>query len=248
MKKSVATKIIYENCIVYHPCGEIMFRCNSKRIKWYLKKGLAEKVSDGPLSIKLLFTPKGMGNAGNKNNFGIDIIENICVNCGSDKSLTRHHVVPKCYRKHLPEDYKSHKFHDIVILCFNCHQSYESKATEYKKMLGSIYNAPLDMKPIFSQKVNKAISRYKNIKKNPDMPQSVQDKMLSEIKELLGVESINEVDMNSIKKSSKNDHDHGKKVVESLEDYKRFIVSWREHFYNNNDCKFLPANWTIDMS
>jgi cation-transporting P-type ATPase D len=247
MKSSIATKVIYENCIVYHPSGELMFRCNSKRIKWYLKKGLAEKVSDRPLSIKLLFMPKGMGNAGNENNFGLELIENICVNCGSDHSLTRHHVVPRCYRKHLPENFKCHKFHDIVILCFNCHKEYESKATEFKKALGEFYKAPLDMRPVFSQKVNRAISRYRNIKRNPEMPPSIKEKMIGEIRELVNIDNVSEKELYEIKNSAMTEHDHGKKVVESLKDYKEFIFLWREHFYKNNDCKYLPKNWTIDM-
>lgn len=247
MSNSTTSKIIYENCIVYHPNGEIMFRCNSKKIKWYLKKGLAEKVSERPLSIKLLFTPKGMGNCNKNNNFGLDVIENICVNCGTDEFLTRHHVIPRCYRKHLPEYHKTHAFHDIVILCFNCHREYEAKATEFKRTLGDLYNAPLDYRPIHTQKVTKAISRYRNIKRNKNIPTEVKERMIDEIKKLTNSESFSEKHLYELKQSVSNDYDHGKIVANSQKDYREFILLWRKHFYENNECKYLPKNWTVDM-
>ena len=49
----------YDNCKVYHPNGKLMFYCSLKRLNWYLKNDLAEKLDD--TSIKLTFTPKGEG-------------------------------------------------------------------------------------------------------------------------------------------------------------------------------------------
>lgn len=44
---------------VYHPYGELMFKCQKKKFEWYLEKGLAEKISDNPPKIRVTFHPKG---------------------------------------------------------------------------------------------------------------------------------------------------------------------------------------------
>ncbi len=46
---------------------------------------------------------------------------NICVACGKSGYHIRHYIVPFAYRTLLPDKYKSHMSHDIVILCPNCH-------------------------------------------------------------------------------------------------------------------------------
>jgi hypothetical protein len=34
-----------------------------------------------------------------------------------------HRVVPSCYRRNFPAQLKSHRSHDVVLLCFECHQT-----------------------------------------------------------------------------------------------------------------------------
>ena len=46
---------------------------------------------------------------------------NICVSCGKSDHHIRHYIVPYAYRSLLPDQYKSHMSHDIVILCPDCH-------------------------------------------------------------------------------------------------------------------------------
>lgn len=31
-------------------------------------------------------------------------------------------MIPGCYRRHFPEALKSHRSHDIVLLCLSCHE------------------------------------------------------------------------------------------------------------------------------
>jgi hypothetical protein len=38
---------------------------------------------------------------------------------------------------------------------------------------------------------------------------------------------------------------HGEIVVSNLENLNNFIVEWRKHFLQHNDCKYLPQNWSI---
>ena len=55
-------------------------------------------------------------------NFYIADRENKCVNCGADKDYSRFHVIPTLYRANFPDELKSHRSHDVVLLCFTCHE------------------------------------------------------------------------------------------------------------------------------
>ena len=74
------SNLIYGNCCVLSPEGILMFRCNTKKVNWYLNRGLASIVSDDPLTIKLNFTPNGLGN--HNKGYGLSKMHNKCVNCG----------------------------------------------------------------------------------------------------------------------------------------------------------------------
>lgn len=119
-------KVLYGNCEVYSMHNKLMFRCNLRKINWYMKRGLAEKINDDPLSIRLNFEANGTGEPE-------DVLkikrENQCVVCGQtdiDK-LTKHHIVPYEFRKHFPEHYKSNLSILVIGLCGDCHSIYEEQ-------------------------------------------------------------------------------------------------------------------------
>jgi hypothetical protein len=79
------------------------------------------------LIIKLRFEPANRRRAKYKNEdkedeFYVASRENKCVICGADKDYARFFIVPSLYRVHLPDELKSHRSHDIVLLCFSCHE------------------------------------------------------------------------------------------------------------------------------
>src|SRR4051812_41915441 len=94
------TTAIYDNMVVLDMDGEAIFRCGKKRARWYLGNGLAVKV--GPKAIQLNFRTNGPGKKGDE--YYLQAKANRCVVCGSDDQphLTSHHVMPRCYRRHLP--------------------------------------------------------------------------------------------------------------------------------------------------
>ncbi len=47
---------------------------------------------------------------------------NRCVACGCASHYLRYRVLPACYRKHMPPELKSHRSHDVVLLCIDCHE------------------------------------------------------------------------------------------------------------------------------
>ncbi len=41
--------------------------------------------------------------------------------CGKEDKYVKFYVVPSLFRRHFPEKYKSHRCHDILLLCISCH-------------------------------------------------------------------------------------------------------------------------------
>ncbi len=238
---------IYGNCRVLSPEGILMFLCEEKRVNWYLERNLAKKISNDPITIMLTFKPGGLGN--NDKPFGLMEMCNKCVVCGSEEFLTRHHVVPICYRRFFPLKYKSKNHHDVLAVCYDCHEKYEVKAFELKKKLAKEYDAPLDGILNTSGADPKAIGYSRlllsnNIEKVP-LPRIEEIKLF--ITEYLG-KNYTENDLNEIAslKTTSCVKTHGEIVVSKLTNYQEFIETWRKHFIESNDCKFIPKNWKID--
>ena len=69
--------------------------------------------------------------------------ENKCVSCGEEGHYLRYKVVPACYRRNFPVQWKSHRSHDIVLLCVDCHHVAHKAAEGVKKQLSQEYGVPL---------------------------------------------------------------------------------------------------------
>ncbi len=241
------SNLIYGNCCVLSPEGILMFRCNTKKVNWYLNRGLASIVSDDPLTIKLNFTPNGLGN--HNKGYGLSKMHNKCVNCGTEEGLTKHHVVPISYRKFFSEEIKSHNFHDVLPMCVECHEKYERKADEYKKELASKYDAPIDGVIINRSDVPiKYIKMALALIKDSKIPSRRRSDMRNKIKSQFNlkrltkkkIKKISEIKSTIVKKT------HGEVVVSKISDIPLFIESWRTHFVQNNECNHLPENWNIN--
>jgi hypothetical protein len=132
---------LYQNCRMLSPDGTVLCTCDRKKVDWYLKRNLADIVSEDPLTIKLRFQPAGRGKADIP--YYMTAKENRCVGCGSYTDLCRHSVVPHCYRCHLPELLKSRNSHDIVLLCVQCTRKCTNLDTSRSQQLSKQYDAPL---------------------------------------------------------------------------------------------------------
>lgn len=237
---------IYGNCQVISPNGFLMFRCDQKKANWYLNRNLAEVIQESPLTIKLNFTPRGLGN--HNKPFGLSTMDNRCVNCGTEDFLTRHHVVPICYRKHFPLNMKSHNFHDVLSMCMDCHEKYERKADELKKELGDKYDAPINGVFTDNRNLLKAIKNCNTILRGTDgIPIERVNEIKSQIKDFLGKDfTQNDLIEISNKKQIILEKTHGQIVIEKVGDIQSFIKIWRKHFISHNECKYLPENWDIN--
>jgi cation-transporting P-type ATPase D len=107
-----------------------------------VNRGLAEYVEGEPPAVRLLFEPKGRPEDEN-NEFYIQGKTNRCVGCGEMSHYLRYRIIPSCYRQHFPEHLKSHRSHDIVLLCVDCHEIAHRAAERYKRQIAIEFAVPL---------------------------------------------------------------------------------------------------------
>lgn len=238
---------IYGNCQVLSPDGILMFRCDQKKVNWYLNRKLGEIISENPLTVKLNFQPRGLGN--HNKAFGLSEMGNKCVTCGNKEFLTRHHVVPYCYRRYFPLEIKSHNFHDVLSLCVECHEAYERRADELKEKLAVIYKAPIN-----GEKESRGDNLIKYVKiaktlygDTSHIPKSRIQQLKEEIKSYFGIKRLSKYRLERILKikSTIIKKSHGEMVISQIDNLQNFVEMWRHHFLEHNDCKHLPSNWSI---
>ncbi|XP_044502861.1 protein RRP6-like 3 isoform X3 [Mangifera indica] len=133
---------VYHNCRIYANDGRLLCYCDRRKLDWYIHRNLAKLVDDDPPAIMLLFEPKGRPED-EGNDFYIQSKKNICVGCGEGNHYLRYRIIPSCYRMHFPEHLKSHRSHDIVLLCVDCHEVAHAAAEKYKKQIAAEFGIPL---------------------------------------------------------------------------------------------------------
>ncbi|KAL2938237.1 Protein RRP6-like 3 [Bienertia sinuspersici] len=129
---------VYHNCRIYASDGRLLCYCDRKKLEWYLNRNLAKLMDDNPPAIMLLFEPKGRPED-EDNDFYVQSKKNMCVSCGE----TNHYL-----RMHFPEHLKSHRSHDIVLLCVDCHEVAHATAEKYKRKVATEFGVPLYVKKV----------------------------------------------------------------------------------------------------
>lgn len=246
----------YDNCEMLSPAGEFMAFVSKKSMKWYVKRDLAIKIDEK--TFQLTFEPKGNGNQGDVDYQRIPR-KNKCVVCGEKENLTRHHVVPYCYRKFLPVEYKTRNSFDLIAICHECHDEYERKALLQKKLLGEKYlgkaccSTPVEAKSLTRLRSNlgalirhsskmpedrvqfllRACSAYFNEEVTLENSESFferVDKLLTELWEQR--QALSEQVLEAFLKE-------GNELID-------FIHFWREHFLKHAKPKHLSKLWLED--
>lgn len=236
---------------MYSPDGVLMSYISKKAAQWYLKKNLATQTKEDPLEIRLNFEPKSLGHQGNP--FYLNPRRNQCVVCGSKEHLTRHHVVPRCYRKHFVTANIRANSHDIVALCLSCHEDYESEADVLKKQLEEKYNV---YQPVMLSDKQKILLRAGScaaalIAHSQNMPDQRREKLLNHIREFVGrdpsQQDLERIAQASFElKSRRNKGRYQRQLVVKALGEKTLEQIWREHFIKNAKPKYLPPHWSID--
>jgi exonuclease 3'-5' domain-containing protein 2 len=244
----------YSNVLMTALDGTPMFRCGQKKLTWYLSRNLAEIVSQDEETIaRFLFEPKGFGWA--YDDYFLSVKNNICVVCSSIEGLTRHHVMPYCYRRYFPEDVKSHNSYDIVLLCVEHHEEYEYLADCFKKELAIKHQAPLNgIGGRTDTNISRANAFKRTLLKNNNIPHDRQQDMLQHILKIsnqIKEESLQRLtladlkDMETFSCSVRPHTQHGEIVVKHY-DCDDFAILWRNHFVNHMKPQALPDYWITD--
>jgi rubredoxin len=223
-------------------------------IDWYVRKDLAELVTDDPPTIRLKFQPNGLGHAGHE--FYLIPRENKCVVCGATERLTRHHVVPGCYWRHIPKRFKSGSSHDVLATCSKCHFHYEREFGDPRKLeLSQEYNSPIQGEGWYIDKfIYRVRGAARTLKKHEDkLPSNVREDLWQTLETHLGRarSTITRQDMKEAGDAqpfvkTETYASHGMMIVRQLKDVWAFIEMWRQHFIDSMDPQYMPPGWTVD--
>jgi hypothetical protein len=244
----------YGNYHVQSPDGTLMFHCGPRKCLWYLTRDLADIVDMNPPTIRLKFQPNGDGHAGDE--YYLASKRNECVVCGSQTDLSRHHVVPYLYRRFFPEEIKDHSYHDILLLCCECHERYERSADKLKVKLAEKYDCPVhglggktDHELLRVAKSAFALKKY-----GEQIPANRKQQLLAIIQTYAGRE-VAEEDLDEFTEldwshfyDKENWVSHGQIVVEKANDPQGFVEMWRKHFIDSMDPAYMPKHWDLQRS
>jgi exonuclease 3'-5' domain-containing protein 2 len=235
----------YHNIRMYSPDGVLMATVGKKRAQWYLDRDLGEVFNDGKegFSFKLKFEPNGYGNCNDK--FYTTKKYNRCVVCGSTENLTRHHVVPYCFRKFFPDSIKKYSHHDILLVCANCHFEYENEAQKIK--MNMIKSCITDEIKTHNANLERIAQTHK-ILHNENVPPDRKREIRDEICRILEIEKYDEEAVIEFLKQEKFD-DFPRLVIDDLKDetdYHNFMVMWRQHFVDYMKPEYLPKYWSVN--
>jgi hypothetical protein len=243
---SAKTKPVYDNCTILAPDGQVLCRTNHKKLNWYLERGLAEAVV-----IRLNFEPEGRKNAGIE--YYLADKTNQCVICGASENLSMHHVVPRCYRRYFPDEYKNHASHDVLATCVNCHVKYERYADELKRTIGEEMRCVLhEGHSIDHDKLRVAKASHALVQHEDVIPEIRRRMLLDTVISYLGhVPSREElITLSGLSTTLKTGESYGEKVVAELmksdTGIRDFIQRWRKHFVEVMKPQFLPTGWDVE--
>jgi len=222
-----------DNYLMLSPDNTSMARIDKKKAHWYLSRKLAKQINEK--TIQLLFVPKGTGKSDHP--YYLQEISNICVVCGIENNLTKHHIVPHRYRKHFPDNIKSHSSYDVLLLCRDCHDKYEVEAEAIKKDIYKKYTGK-DLKEEFykSNKYRKITNKIKLLFDN-NLSTEVKNKIR---------ESLKDSDI-IINNNEKYDSPlEGLEVAKNVKDFVEFYIFWRKHFVSVMSPEYLPKYWNVE--
>jgi hypothetical protein len=256
--------ILYGNYHIESPKGDLMFHCSNQKALWYLNRGLVDIVGENPPTLRLKFAPGGPGHINDP--YYLTPKVNRCVVCGVTQGLNRHHVVPSSYRRHMGYQIKSHSYHDILLMCLDCHEQYEEKANELKGELAKEYDCPLHaffsrttgerLIPEDDREIADALRSARALSEFGDrIPSARREVLLGRISTWLGHiptdAEVRKLAQNQYKSGTGGKDgfmDHGEYVVRRLgtvEEFQKFTEKWRAHFLEAMKPQYLPASWDV---
>lgn len=240
-KKSILNpKNLYGNITVLSPDNIFMFRANEKKLEFYVKNNLAERIND--VTYRLTFVPKGLGH-------GDETLspprKNICVVSGTSEELTRHHIVPRFFRRLLPERYK-HSYKLIVLVNRLSHNDYTIEEVKFLDVLAEKYGTTKasyilreNSDKIHAKKIARILLNHKDRFVREEQLISKQ----KQFKELSGLEPTEENIMLIANQELISPFDiFANELFGKITDLDEFERLWFNHFVETMRPRFLPQD------
>lgn len=242
-----AKAVIYGNYRVQNPQGQEMFHCDATKVLWYLNRNLVDIVSNDPPAVRLKFAPNGNGHV--DDSYYLTPKVNRCVCCGKEKLLNRHHVVPYCFRRFMPEEVKDHSYHDVLLLCLDCHEAYEYHASALKVELAERHGLKMHPTVHYDEDMGKAIKSAIALLRHGDkIPQNRKDFLYGQVEAYLKKKPVTEEDLLAMTDfdpwEREDEAEYGHQVL-AFWNLQEFIEMWREHFVDVMKPQFMPDFWDM---
>lgn len=264
--KELAMKTpLYDNVRMLDPDGILLCTISKKKGRWYVKKGIGEYTDDSNGTVKLLFEPKNRSQPGEASLYARSDKVNQCVCCGDTENHMRFYVVPYAYRRLLPDKFKSHLSHDIVILCHEC---YVRCSQERQRRMNNLEEElrPPDSKP--QSEINSELCFLRKcalalLRSNNKLPETKRVEYEGKIKAHLGLmnpedagnDVLTTAQLQSVVETNYRienpEYIPGPVLViralgDSDETISEFVREWRRFFLDNFHPRFLPLGWSVD--
>eukprot|EP00887_Chlorella_sp_A99_P000972 scaffold5.g972.t1 len=140
-QRFAAKGVVYENCVMLSLSGELL--CHTDRKAEPRALHPPTQVADDPLTVRLTFQHQTGDQRHGVADFYTTAKQNHCVGCGEEGHYLRYRVIPSCYRRAFPLHMKSHRSHDIVLLCVGCHEVACTASEQLKRQLALETGIPL---------------------------------------------------------------------------------------------------------
>ena len=250
MSLEASENLIYSNCIVRSPTGDAIFRCDHRKMQWYLEHGLAKQIQSDPPRIQLIFQPNGPGHFGDP--FFLQQRKNICVVCGTSVGLTRHHILQHSYRRWFPRTLDHYGTYDVMALCVAHHEAYNLFERRFRQRLAHEFNAPIGgiggrANPATGRAASAVRSLRRHRSKIPAKKVAVLEKIIADF---FGGAPPEDAELRRLVRENKTPHKtHSEMLVEQLDGFEElgaFVVRWRKHFLQHMKPQFMPEHWEID--
>lgn len=229
------TEQMYSNCRLLSKDGELLSYIGKRRMDWYLKKGLAVQKSHN--EIQLVFIHRGRAT---QPKLYTEIRKNMCVVCGGQDELTKHHIVPYSFKKHFPLRYKNRTSFDVAVLCVDCHENYERHADKFKKELMDQHGVTQKSRP-YELGIANTLLYHKD-----SLPDEVYLKMLYSLPE--GV-TDDPASLKAFIDSYENiEHNISQLLISKIPVIEDFIIAWRKHFVQFAQPKHMPESWYEEIN
>ena len=246
-----ASKELYSNIPLYSVSGALLSYIGEGKKNFYLKKNLADLSGNG---IRLRFETKG-GNFPNRPPIKKD---NICVVCGANENLSRHHAIPHRFIRGIPDEMKNNRSQDIVSLCIPCHVRYERIADEFEaeacRKFSIPYSNSIEKRPLlngveFDASLEEGLKIIFFLKKyGGDMPDKERKRQETILLEQLDKRpELNQFLDGNFTLSTKNTKNrrYGKEVFEIMDEQTiiAFRNVWKKHFVKTMKPQYLPSDY-----